>query len=233
MDLLDNPALTELGMVLAVSTLLVLYYWLFDHGFLGSQALRSFNQQSRQHWVAAILTHSGNEILAVQVLRNSIMSATVMASTCVLLVIATMTLVSDPDKFAAHWLGDAVTHGVWRIKVGSLLLVIFLAFWHFAQSIRIYGHVGYLLGMPKQGKSADSANLRPNYLPAPEQATALLNTAGHMFSFGNRYFFFSLALALWWFGFIYFAIGTISLTAMSWRLERRALLPSQPITPIK
>ncbi|PRC91266.1 DUF599 domain-containing protein [Solimicrobium silvestre] len=218
MDLHNLPFGIELAFVIGLSLCLVLYYWLFDHGYLGAQALRTFNQESRKRWVNAVLKQSGTEILAVQVLRNSIMSATVMATTCVLLVIAVMSLISDTDKFASHWLDAVTVQGMWRIKVASLLLFIFLSFWHFAQAIRIYGHVGYLLGMPKQ--AGDDSSLHA------QQAISLLNTAGHMFSYGNRYFFFSLALALWWFGVLYLLIGTISITLMSWLLDRRALMVS-------
>lgn len=205
----------ELLFIIGTGCALLLYYWLFDHGHLGVQAMRTFNRESRKRWVNSIVKQSGTEILAVQVLRNSIMTSTVMASTCVLLVIAIMSLISDTDKFASHWLEVAAEQGMWRIKVGLLLLVIFLAFWHYAQSIRFYGHVGYLLGMNKQSDEDMSSTA--------QQAMSLLNTAGHMFSSGNRYFFFSLALALWWFGLIYFFIGTVSLTWMSWWLDRRAL----------
>ena len=206
---------TELAVVIGTSCALLLYYWLFDHGYLGVQAMRSFNQDSRKRWVNAILGQPGTEILAVQVLRNSIMTATVMASTCVLLVIAIMSLISDTDKFASHWIDAASLQSMWRLKVAGLLLTVFLAFWHYAQAIRFYGHTGYLLGMTKQ--SADDLTT------ITEQTISLLNTAGHMFSSGNRYFFFSLALALWWFGLLYFLIGTVTLTWMGWWLDRRAL----------
>jgi uncharacterized membrane protein len=205
----------ELLLVIGTACALLLYYWLFDHGHLGVQAMRTFNRESRRRWVNSILKQSGTEILAVQVLRNSIMTATVMASTCVLLVIAIMSLISDTDKFASHWLEAASVQGMWRIKVGLLLLAVFLAFWHYAQAIRFYGHVGYLLGMNKQSDE--------DLATTGEQAMSLLNTAGSMFSSGNRYFFFSLALALWWFGLIYFFVGIITLTSMSWSLDRRAL----------
>ena len=213
--------------VIATSVGTLIHYWLFDHGYLGAQALRSFNKESRKRWVNAILNQQGTEILAVQVLRNSIMSATVMASTCILLVIATMSLISDPDKFAAHWIGSDVMHSIWKVKVASLLLTIFLSFWHYAQSIRIYGHVGYIVGMPKINQSGQLSGSAKNSLE--ESATALLNTAGHMFSVGNRAFFYSLALALWWIGFSYFIVGVLSLTFMSWLLERRALAEKTPL----
>ncbi|MET3120738.1 putative membrane protein [Oxalobacteraceae bacterium GrIS 2.11] len=215
MDFFNQVVNSELLPVIGTACLLLLFYWLFDRGHLGIQAMRSFNHQSRQRWVNSILQQSGTEILAVQVLRNSIMTATVMASTCVLFVIAIMSLISDTDKFASHWLEAATVQGMWRIKVGLLLLTVFLAFWHYAQAIRLYGHVGYLLGMTKQSSDDMSTTAR--------QAISFLNTAGHMFSSGNRYFFFSLALVLWWFGLVYFFLGTISLALMGWWLERRAL----------
>ena len=215
MEFIEQIVNPELLFVICAGCALLLYYWLFDHGLLGVQAMRSFNQNSRRRWVHAILKQPGSEILAVQVLRNSIMTATVMASTCVLLVIAIMSLISDTDKFATHWIDASTLQTMWRIKVGTLLLTVFLAFWHYAQSIRFYGHTGYLLGMSKPGEE--------NMSDLTTQAISLLNTAGHLFSFGNRYFFFSLALSLWWFGLIYFFIGTVSLTWMGWWLDRRAL----------
>jgi len=215
MEFIQQNLNPELLFVTGTGCALLLYYWLFDHNYLGVQAMRSFNQQSRARWVDAILKQPGSEILAVQVLRNSIMTATVMASTCVLLVIALMSLISDTDKFASHWIDAGTLQSMWKIKVGSLLLTIFVAFWHFAQAIRFYGHTGYLLGMSRQS-GEDTHSLTGN-------TVSLLNTAGHLFSFGNRYFFFSLALSLWWFGLIYFLIGTVSLTWMGWWLDRRAL----------
>ena len=206
----------ELAIVIATTLFTLLYYVLFDRGFLGAQALHSFNKQSRQHWLEMILSHNGSEVLAIQVLRNSIMSSTVMASTCILLVIAAMSLASDPDKFAAHWLDAATVVGLWRIKVASLLLSIFIAFWHYAQAIRLFNHVGYIVGMPKNNEGAQS--------PLKNTAIALLNTAGRMYSTGNRTFFFSLALALWWFGLIYFIAGVAAVLLMSWWLEKRALV---------
>ena len=53
---------------------------------------RSAHAALREEWFAAVSAHPGSEILAVQTLRNSLMSATMTASTAVLGLLGTITL---------------------------------------------------------------------------------------------------------------------------------------------
>ena len=53
---------------------------------------RSSHAQLRTLWLEAISRHEGAEILAVQTLRNSLMSATMTASTAALALMGTVTL---------------------------------------------------------------------------------------------------------------------------------------------
>ena len=53
---------------------------------------RSAHAALREEWFTAVSAHPGSEILAVQTLRNSLMSATMTASTAVLGLLGTITL---------------------------------------------------------------------------------------------------------------------------------------------
>ena len=53
---------------------------------------RSAHASLREDWFAAISAQPGSEILAVQTLRNSLMSATMLASTAALALMGTVTL---------------------------------------------------------------------------------------------------------------------------------------------
>lgn len=212
MDLLT----IELGSLPLVLIATIGFYLLHDRGAFGTQALRRFNVGMRRDWVAGVLSKPGSEVHVVQTLRNSIMSASVMASTSILLFMATLTLVTDPDKFVNHWLGAelvALTPWLWKLKVGSLLLTLFIAFWYYAQAIRVFNHAGYFLTNPARIADGDAVDV----------GAGLLNAAGRLYSSGNRCFYFAVPLAFWWFGAGYLLLAALVKILVSYLTDRRAL----------
>ena len=212
MDLLT----IELGCLPLALLVTIGFYLLHDRGAFGAQAFRRFNVAMRRDCVAGVLSKPGSEVHVVQTLRNSIMSASVMASTSILLFMATLTLVTDPDKFVNHWLGAALvtaTPWLWKLKVGSLLLTLFIAFWYYAQAIRVFNHAGYFLTNPV--RTADDESI--------DRGAGLLNTAGQLYSSGNRCFYFAVPLAFWWFGAGYLLCATAVKLLVSYLTDRRAL----------
>ena len=84
-DWLDSPLAAWLTLGLAVA--LVAGYELVLHRRMRrrpSSLARSAHALLRAEWVDALSTQAGSEILAVQTLRNSLMSATITASTAAL-----------------------------------------------------------------------------------------------------------------------------------------------------
>jgi len=71
-----------------------------------SRFARTAHATLREEWFAAISAQKGSEILAVQTLRNSMMSATMTASTAALGLIGTITL-SAPSLHASFGEGSA------------------------------------------------------------------------------------------------------------------------------
>jgi len=162
------------GAVCATLALLVLYEigsaWVQRRS--PAQLARSAHARLREAWFAAVSEHKGSEILAVQTLRNSLMSATMTASSAALGLVASLTLAvpSLRDSAAAAWSPRLALELV-------LIALLFASLVASAMSMRYYNHAGFICGMP-----TDS--------PARQQwamhGAAYVRRAGLLYSWGLR-----------------------------------------------
>ena len=110
---------------------------------------RSAHANLRQEWFAAVSAQNGSEILAVQTLRNSLMSATMTASTAVLGLIGTATM-------AAPSLHVSFDGAVFRLKDLNvplalelvLMTLLFASLVSSTMAVRFYNHAGFISAMP-------------------------------------------------------------------------------------
>ena len=180
-----------------------------------SYTIQAINRAARTAWVENIMDGDGQAIVGVQTLRNSTMAATFLASTAVLLIIGTLTLTEQADKLAASFHTISVLGSkhadLWVAK--SLLLVadFFMAFFSFSMAIRMFNHVGYLIGVPTER--------RPKALTAKRVATHL-NRAGSYYSLGMRAYYVSVPLVFWLFGPHLMLGATLVLIAVLYHLDR-------------
>ncbi len=109
---------------------------------------RSAHAALREEWFTAVSAHPGSEILAVQTLRNSLMSATMTASTAVLGLLGTITLAAP--SLNASLVEVAQSHSVTPRLMLELLLItlLFASLVCSAMAVRYYNHVGFISGMP-------------------------------------------------------------------------------------
>jgi uncharacterized membrane protein len=134
-------------------------------------------------------------ILAIQTLRNSTMAATFLASTAVLLIMGSLSLVWQAEDLANLWralsFAGSVPAGLWITKVLLLATDLFVAFFCFAMAIRHFNHVGYRITLPADVQTGphDTALV-----------AALMNRAGRYYTFGMRAYFFAVPLVFWLFG---------------------------------
>ena len=102
----------------------------------------------RAEWFDAISAERGTEILAVQTLRNSVMTATLTASTAALGLMGAVTLIA-PTLRAETTAGGMVWQITPRIAMElaalALLLIALLAS---TMAIRYYNHAGFVCAMP-------------------------------------------------------------------------------------
>jgi uncharacterized membrane protein len=175
--------------------------------------VQAINIIARTAWVENIM-REGKDILAVQTLRNSTMAATFLASTSVLMIIGILTL-SEGGKLESTWhvlnIVGATPPQLWLIKLICLLLDMFVAFFSFSMSIRIFNHVGYMINVP----------LALNHkMISPAHVATHLNRAGRFYSIGMRAYYFIVPLVFWLFGPHFMFISTIGLLIVLFRIDR-------------
>ena len=110
---------------------------------------RSAHATLREEWFNAISRLPGSEILAVQTLRNSLMSATMTASTAVLGLMGTITLLA-PSLNSTFEASEAFpAHFTARLAMELMLIAILFASSVFsAMAVRYYNHAGFITSMP-------------------------------------------------------------------------------------
>ncbi|MGZ5179715.1 MAG: DUF599 domain-containing protein [Ramlibacter sp.] len=150
LDMLKNAA-TGAGWLAALLTAVVLV--LYEIWFAFAQRrrplglARTAHATLREEWFDAVSAQPGSEILAVQTLRNSLMSASMIASTTVLGLMGTITLsASSLNATFAQGTGLAFTP---RLAVELILLaLLFTSLVSSVMSVRYYNHAGFIGGMP-------------------------------------------------------------------------------------
>ncbi|MFN7085482.1 MAG: DUF599 domain-containing protein [Burkholderiales bacterium] len=178
------------------AAILVAYHLFLRHRLKTDPAytIQAVNATARLAWVESVMGREGHEVLAVQTLRNAIMGPTFLGSTAVVLMIGTLTLISQGDKLEHGWHAlnviGAVQRELWLAKVLLLLLDFLIAFMCFAQAIRLFVHVGFMINVSAQDSRRNS----------PQFVGAQLNRAGHYHWLGMRAYYLAVPLAFWLFG---------------------------------
>ena len=175
---------------------------------------------ARAAWVASVMAER-RDILAVQTLRNSVMTASFLASAAVLLIIGVLTLSAQGDKLSGTWLAlnmfGHVGAGLWLFKLLLLLFDLLFAFFAFSLSMRLYHHIGYLINVPvSSGPEAAQ----------PAHVAAELNRAAIYFRVGVRAYFFIVPLLFWLFGPLWMIGATAMLIFFLYHLDRVPKLES-------
>lgn len=140
---------------------------------------RSANAQVRVQWVWAMSEKPGYEIVAVQALRNSLMSATISASTAALAVMGVMSIAGV--KLAAE-LPRIAADGALQMRLvleAMLVLVLFASYICSAMSMRHFGHASFVMSMPVDAPQRQSLN---------PVAAHHVRLAGVLYSWGLRLF---------------------------------------------
>lgn len=194
-----------------ISCILILIYYLCLKRRIRrvpTSSVHAVNAMIRERWVMMIMSSGKMEILAIQTLRNSVMAASFMATTAMLLIIGVLNLGEKIGQWVQNLHPLLVvcksSNELWQIKLGALLLIFAIAFYYFAMAIRFFNHVGYMINLPYDASTDDALY---------KQTCAYLNRAGSYYTFGTRTFFFSLPIILWFFGFYFLVFATVSLIA--------------------
>ena len=140
---------------------------------------RSAHANLREEWFTALSKQKGSEILAVQTLRNSLMSATMTASTAALGLIGSATLLAPSLNSSFGTLDNMTRHFTARLVMELVLMaVLFASLVCSAMAVRYYNHAGFILSMPVESEE------RNRWGPT---AVAYLRRAGLLYGWGLRH----------------------------------------------
>jgi len=140
---------------------------------------RTAHAQLREQWFEAISRQPNSEILAVQALRNSLMSATMMASTAVLGLMGTVTLAAPSlhATFSNSATGLPLLTPKMILEL-VLLALLFASLIASAMSIRYYSHVSFISSIPVGSEE------RQRWMPV---GLVYVRRAGIMYSWALRH----------------------------------------------
>ena len=109
---------------------------------------RTAHANLREEWFSAVGVVPGSEILAVQTLRNSLMSATMIASTAAIGLMGAASLVA-PSLHPPLEAGSLLLHVTPRLAMELLLMATLCASLVYSvMAVRYYNHVGFIVSMP-------------------------------------------------------------------------------------
>jgi uncharacterized membrane protein len=177
--------------------------------------------QARQAWVVHVMEEK-KDILAVQTLRNSTMAATFLASTAILLSVGIMTLTGQTENLTQTWATisfiRSATHSTLALKLLVLIANLFIAFFSFSASIRLFNHVGFMINVPC---------LEKDYSTTAMFVAIQLNRAAAYFHTGMRAYYFMVPLVFWLFGAGFLLAGTVLMIVVVHLIDRTPRLHYQ------
>lgn len=169
---------------------------------------------AKTDWVVNIM-EDRRDILAVQTLRNSTMAASFLDSTAVLLAVGVLTLSGQADKLGNTWhmlnMYGSTSASTMTMKLIVILGDLFVAFFSFYFSIRLFSHVGFIINTP----ISDG-----NYGTSITFVAMQLGKAGTYFYIGMRAYYFLVPLVFWLFGPLFMLTSTIILVAIMLMIEK-------------
>jgi uncharacterized membrane protein len=172
----------------AAFTLLALFWhvWLLRKSENVEQTMAA-----RRAWLRKVMSTPGHELLAVQTVRNSLMAASLMATTAALGVAGALSVGKEAGALGhalSEWLMGETAHWV-AFKTALLAASLTVAFLLFSLSVRFYQRVSYTL-----------AGLQGEDTVLLERGASELMRGAAFYRAGWRAFYAALAGAAWFFG---------------------------------
>jgi uncharacterized membrane protein len=169
-------------------------------------------QRMRSDWAAVLSERPGFEIIAVQTLRNSLMSATIIASTAALGLMGTITLAGGTmlESFA-HPRGEG--DPVRPVLEALLMLALFASYVCSSMAMRYYNHAGFVMSMPAQSEQRK---------PLDPMARDYVERAGLLYSWGLRCFLLIAPLVAGIVNPLLMPFMTVGLVIVLWFFDRPA-----------
>ena len=205
--------------LLAVSVLMYVVYeaYVLTRGRRTPDRMARYaHARMRVAWVASLHDKPGFEIVAVQGLRNSLMSATIVASTSALALMGSITIAGA--GFASG-IASFRTEG-WATRPvleGLLMFVLFASYVCSSNAMRYFNHATFVMGMPVGSRE------RNTWMPL---ATDYVERAGILYSWGLRTFLMVAPVVVGIVKPLLMPVMTALLVGVLWHFDRPAELRS-------
>jgi magnesium-transporting ATPase (P-type)/uncharacterized membrane protein len=210
------------GLGLALLVAYQVYLWrVFSR--CPERTYRGRSNRLRRAWVETVRAN-GNDILAVQTLRNWVMSATLFASTAIVVGLGIISVAFEGlDMGELSRALSLSPTGAALVQVKLLLLgaIFFSAFLQFALSLRYYNHTGFLINLPAE--HFNGADVDP--------IADTLNRAGGHYNQGTRIFLLAIPFVLWLIGPEWFFGGVVVALLLLYRFDFRLDRQPAPAAP--
>jgi uncharacterized membrane protein len=206
------PGTTELWLMLASATLLIGYHLWFLHELQTRPHRTTIGSARalRAAWVADVMTNR-RDILAVQTMRNWVMTTSFLASTAALISVGLLTFLMSSDGVTnlIHRLNFAGTRSedLLTLKLALIIVDFFVAFFNLSLAMRHYNYAVFLIGL----SLADEPDV------AIARATRHVQNGAMRYAAGMRGFYLTVPLVMWLFGPEWLLAGAAIVTLALWR----------------
>jgi uncharacterized membrane protein len=210
-----KPVWIEGLLTLLAFLILVVYHFRLVRRFRTAPLTTSFGvtDRLRKEWVESVMQEK-RDILAVQTLRNWVMASSFLASAAILIGLGLISAAFATEEITdmAHSLNFFGTRHatIFLIKLVTLIVDFFFAFFNFTLSIRYYNHASFAINVPP---SQDP-------LVSHETVAGIVNRGAIHYTMGMRGYYLAIPLTLWLFGHIWLLAGTIALVFILNKLDR-------------
>lgn len=212
---MDNLPYLEIYLTSASFFLLIVYHIQLIHQIRTRPLTTSLGVTNhlRGHWVESIMEQN-RDLLAVQTLRNWVMTSSFLASTAILISLGLVSVAASPERMAE--ISPSLTELVrehrvlWLFKLMVLIIDFFFVFFNFCLAIRYYNHVNFMINVP----STLAHKITPEYI------TGILNRGMMHYNLGMRGYYLGVLLVLWLFGPIWMLLGTVVMLLVLYHLDR-------------
>jgi hypothetical protein len=190
--------------------------WVFRVGRRRPQRMaRYVHARMRSEWAAMLSDRPGFEIVAVQTLRNSLMSATISASTAALGLMGTITLAGGTMLESMSLLRGEGELQLRTVLEVLLMFSLFASYVCSAMAMRYYNHAGFVMSMPAQSERRKALDpLAQDYV----------ERAGLLYSWGLRFFLMIAPLISGIVNPLAMPLMTAGLVFVLWLFDRPARL---------
>ncbi len=195
---------------LSVNTLLFglyhfILFWKIHKNPLSTAAGQ--NDIIRQQWIRLVHQHH-KDILAVQQLRNNMMSSSLLATTALTLSsILAAFFIKGESGSKVEEINDSLSD-LFSVehKLFVMIILFMLSFFSFMQSVRLNSHAGFMMSVPP----SDSLLAKDSFV-SPDYVSRILFRTAIYHTIGTRLFYAAFLSILWIFGPIPSTVATVIL----------------------